>query len=65
MYNKWQTGAENWRKESLASNQVVGSSNPSGRAIFINPLTHIRKLASTHKNKNVNALERENTDVIL
>ena len=34
MYNKRQTGAENGEKESLASNQVVGGSNRSGRTIF-------------------------------
>ena len=34
MYNYWQIGAENGRKVPLASNQVVGGSNPSGRAIF-------------------------------
>ena len=51
MYNYWHGCAENGGKEYLASNQVVGRSNPSGYAIFINPLTHIRKLASAHKNK--------------
>ena len=34
MYNKWQSGAENGGKERLASNQVVGGSSPSGRAII-------------------------------
>ena len=34
MYNYWQIGAKNGGKESLASNQVVGSSNLSGRAII-------------------------------
>ena len=34
MYNYWQIGAENCGKEPLASNQVVGSSNLSGRAII-------------------------------
>ena len=34
MYNYWQIGAENGRKVPLASNQVVGGSNPSGRAII-------------------------------
>jgi len=38
MYNYWQIGAENGGKEPLASNQVVGSSSPSGCAIFINNL---------------------------
>ena len=33
MYNNRQIGAENGGKEYLASNQVVGGSNPSGRAI--------------------------------
>ena len=33
MYNYWQIGAENCGKEPLASNQVVGGSKPSGRAI--------------------------------
>ena len=32
MYNYWQIGAENGVKVPLASNQVVGGSNPSGRA---------------------------------
>ena len=53
MYNKRQNGAENWRKEYLASNQVVGGSSPSGRAIFINDLAHFRKFESSHKNKNI------------
>ena len=53
MYNYWHGCAENGGKEYLASNQVVGGSNPSGCAIFINPLTHIRKLVSAHKNKNL------------
>jgi len=64
MYNKRQTGAENGGKVPLASNQVVGGSSPSGRAKFINGLAHFRKLESSNKNKNGNALERENTDVI-
>ena len=34
MYNYWQIGAVNGGKEPLASNQVVGSSNLSGRAII-------------------------------
>ena len=34
MYNNRQIGAENRGKEYLASNQVVGGSNPSGRAMF-------------------------------
>ena len=34
MYNYWQIGAENCGREPLASNQVVGSSNLSGRAII-------------------------------
>ena len=34
MYNKRQIGAENGELEPLASNQVVGGSNPSGRAII-------------------------------
>ena len=53
MCNNWQSGAENERNERLASNQVVGGSNPSERAIFFNDLTHFRKLASAHKNKNI------------
>ena len=32
MCDNWRGCAENWRKESLASNQVVGSSSLSGRA---------------------------------
>ena len=34
MCDNWRGCAENWRKESLASNQVVGSSNLSGHAII-------------------------------
>ena len=34
MYNYWQNGAENCGNEYLASNQVFGGSNPSGRVIF-------------------------------
>ena len=34
MYNYPHGCAENSEKEYLASNQVVGGSNPSGRAIF-------------------------------
>ncbi|HIO01152.1 MAG TPA: hypothetical protein EYN14_04230 [Alphaproteobacteria bacterium] len=49
MYNKRQTGAENWRKESLASNQVVGGSNPSGRANLIKHLGHLRKSRVSRK----------------
>ena len=49
MYNYWQIGAENGGKEYLASNQVVGGSNPSGRAKFINDLAHFRKLELPHK----------------
>ena len=43
MYNYWQTGAENYGKESLASNQVVRDSSLSERANLINDLTHFRK----------------------
>ena len=43
MYNYWQIGAENGGKEYLASNQVVGGSNPSGRAIIFNDLGHLTK----------------------
>ena len=53
MYNYWQIGAENCGKESLASNQVVGGSNPYRRANLINDLTHNRKLTSAHKNRNI------------
>ena len=53
MYNYWQIGAENGRKVPLASNQVVGGSNPSGCAKFINDLAHFRKLASAQSNKNI------------
>ena len=53
MYNNRQIDAENGGKEYLASNQVVGGSNPSGCTKLINDLTHIRKLASAHKNKNL------------
>ena len=48
MYNKQQNGAENRRKESLASNRVVGGSNPSERANLINHLTHFRKFELSH-----------------
>ena len=34
MYNYWHVCAKNWRKEYVASNQVVGGSNPSGRTII-------------------------------
>ena len=33
MYNNRHGCGDNWRKEYLASNQVVGGSSPSGRAI--------------------------------
>ena len=52
MYNKRQTDAENCGREPLASNQVVESSNLSGRAKVIKHLTHFRKFESSHKNKN-------------
>ena len=53
MYNYWNGCAENGGKVPLASSQVVGGSNPSGCAELINDLTHIRKLASAHKIKNI------------
>ena len=53
MHNKWQSVAANCGKESLASNQVVGGSNPSGCAKFIKHLAHFRKLELPHKNKNI------------
>ena len=53
MYNYWQIGAENGRKVPLASNQVVGGSNPSGRAKVINDLAHFRKLELSHKSPSV------------
>ena len=53
MYNKRQTGAENGGKEHLASNQVVGGSNPSGCANLIKHLAHFRKFESSNKNKNI------------
>ena len=69
MYNKRQNGADNGGKEPLASNQVVGGSNPSGRAILSK--THdtsencIRpQITNPPTKKNVNALEKENADVI-
>ena len=34
MYNNRHGCRDNWRKEYVASNQVVGGSSPSGRAIF-------------------------------
>ena len=51
MYNYWHGCAENGGKAPLASNQVVGGSNPSGCAKFINDLTHFRKFESSQKNK--------------
>ena len=54
MYNKRQTDAENGGKEPLASNQVVGGSNPSGRANLITHLARFRKCESSHKIKNIN-----------
>ena len=53
MYNKQHGCAENGEKEYLASNQMVGGSNPSGRAKFINDLAHFRKLELLHKNRNI------------
>ena len=53
MYNIWQIRAENGGKEPLASNQVVGSSNLSGRAKFIKHLAHFRKLELSHKSPSV------------
>ena len=50
--------------EYLASNQVVGGSNLSGRAKVIKHLTRFRKFESSNKNKNINVLERGKTDVI-
>lgn len=49
MYDNWLGYAENWRKESLASNQVIGSSSLSGRAIFFRDLTHLRKFENSHR----------------
>ena len=48
MYNKQHGCAENGDKEYLASNQVVGGSNLSRRAEFINDLAHFRKLELPH-----------------
>ena len=48
MCNNWRGCAENWRKESLASNQVVGGSHPPERAKFIKDLAHFRKIESSH-----------------
>ena len=69
MYNNPHGCPENGRKEPLASNQVVGGSNPSGRAILSK--THdtsencIRpQITNPPTKKNVNALEKENADVI-
>ena len=53
MYNYWQIGAENCGKESLASNQVVGGSNPFGCANLIKHLRHFRKFESSNKNTNI------------
>ena len=44
MYNYWQIGAENYGKEPLASNQVVGSSNLSGCAKFNRALKVLLKI---------------------
>ena len=49
MCDNWQIGAENGRKVPLASNQVVGGSNPSGCAKFIKHLAHFRKFKSSQK----------------
>ena len=53
MYNKRHGCAGNWRKEYLASSQVVGGSSPSGRAKIINDLARFRKFVSSNKNKNI------------
>ena len=53
MYDKRQTDAENGGLEPLASNQVVGGSNPSGRAKVINDLTRFRKIELSNKTPNV------------
>ena len=53
MYNYWHGCAENGGKEYLASNQVVGGSNPSGCAKVINDLAHFRKLELSHKSPSV------------
>ena len=52
MCDNWQIGAENGGKVPLASNQVVGGSNPSGCAKFIKHLTHFRTFESSHSNLN-------------
>ena len=67
MCNNWRGCAENWRKESLASNQVVGGSSPSGRAKFIKHLADFRKLESSHKNKNVKVVigSRRSSGILL
>ena len=52
MYNYWKIGAENCGKESLASGQVVGGSNPSGCANLIKHLARFRKIESSHSNLN-------------
>ena len=40
MYNNRQIGVENGGKVPLASNQVVGGSNPPGYATFLKHLGH-------------------------
>ena len=45
MYNNWQIGAENCGKEYLASNQVVGGSSPSRRAISSTTYVTIQKVS--------------------
>ena len=59
MYNYWRGCLKNGGNESLASNRVVGDSNPSGCAKYITHLTHSSanlhpptNHQSSHKNKN-------------
>ena len=49
MYNYWRGCAENIGNEYLALNQVVGGSNPSGRAIIFKHLGHLTKSRVSRK----------------
>ena len=63
MYNNRHGCRDNWRKEYVASNQVVGGSNLSGCAKVINDLARFRKLncptkrQTSNKNKNSKVLK--------
>ncbi len=59
MCDNWRGCAENWGKESLASNQVVGDSNPSGCAKFIKHLRCLRKGSLSE----INSIVRNNSEL--